>query len=161
MSAPPPAPLQPLRVVLDSNCRMPAGARILQPPGQVLLLHKPGAHPAPSLGAECLAVSEEAKGLSLDATLDLLAAREINEVHVEAGARLNGSWLTSGRVDELLIYQAPRLIGPGLACADLPAPLPLDDTQRWRWHEVQPVGDDLRLRLRPPHPPTKGNRASP
>ncbi len=156
-----PTSLQPLRVVLDSQARTPPTARILLPPGQVLLLHAEGAHPVAALNAECRAIPRRKLGLDLEAVLAHLAEREINELHVEAGARLNGSWLAAGRVDELLIYQAPRLIGPGRACADLAAPLPLDEAHRWRWHEVQPIGTDLRLRLRSPHPSAKGNRASP
>lgn len=144
-----PTQIQPLRVVLDRDLRLPAGSRLLAPPGQVLVLHGPAA-PARELGAEQQAVSLGADGrLDLNAVLDLLGQCQVNELHVEAGATLNGSWLAQGLVDELLIYQAPRVIGPGRPCASLPTPTPLDEASRWHWHEVQPVGDDLRLRLRP------------
>jgi diaminohydroxyphosphoribosylaminopyrimidine deaminase/5-amino-6-(5-phosphoribosylamino)uracil reductase len=138
---------QPLRVVLDTHARLPVQAKLLAPPGQVLHVHGPAAtspqpHWVAPLGAD--------GRMDLSAVLDELGRRGINELHLEAGARLNGAWLAAGLVDELLIYQAPKLLGQGQGVAQLPTPLPFDDGQRWHWLDVLPFGSDLRMRLRRP-----------
>jgi diaminohydroxyphosphoribosylaminopyrimidine deaminase/5-amino-6-(5-phosphoribosylamino)uracil reductase len=74
---------------------------------------------------------------------------QINEVHVEAGAMLNGALLQAGLIDELLMYVAPRVIGSGFSVANFGAHAALDDLMQaghWRWLETQQVGNDLRLR---------------
>jgi diaminohydroxyphosphoribosylaminopyrimidine deaminase/5-amino-6-(5-phosphoribosylamino)uracil reductase len=145
---------QPLRVLLDRDLRLPASAKLLGPPGELLILHGPGASGQPGLPESGARLAELPLGsderLDLHAALAHLGQLGINELHVEAGATLNGSWLAQDLVDELLIYLAPRVLGQGLGCAQLPLPAPLTDAQRWRWHEIQPIGDDLRLRLRRP-----------
>ncbi len=77
-----------------------------------------------------------------------LAAREINELHVEAGFRLNGSLLREGCVDELLVYLAPSVIGDARGMFDLPAPENLEARLRLRFHSIDRVGDDLRVLAR-------------
>ncbi len=142
-----PTARQPLRVVLDTQARLPSTARLLAPPGEVLHIHGPGVQSAhPSWAAPLDATGH----VDAAAVLAELGRRGINELHVEAGGRLNGAWLTARLVDELLIYLAPKLLGQGLGVASLPMPLPLDDAQRWRWMDVQALGGDLRLRLRRP-----------
>ena len=74
---------------------------------------------------------------------------QVNEVHVEAGAMLNGALLQAGLIDELLMYVAPRVIGSGFSVANFGAHAALDDLMQvghWRWLETQQVGNDLRLR---------------
>ncbi|MFT7773229.1 bifunctional diaminohydroxyphosphoribosylaminopyrimidine deaminase/5-amino-6-(5-phosphoribosylamino)uracil reductase RibD [Roseateles sp.] len=124
-----PTDRQPLRIVLDPQGRMPPDARLLQPPGETRVVG-PGRAVLPTLLAE-------------------LGSQGINELHVEAGPTLSGAFLDAGLVDELLVYQAPMLIGEGRPLAAL-APLPgLDQARRWQLVEATPVGQDLRLRLRP------------
>ena len=94
-----------------------------------------------------LLLPDRAGRADIDALLVLLAAREVNEAHVEAGPTLNGALLAGGLVDELLVYQAPLLIGPGHTLATLPALTRLLDAPRFRIAEVAPCGGDLRLRL--------------
>ena len=79
-----------------------------------------------------------------------LARREINELHVEAGEKLNGSLLREGLVDELLVYVAPRLLGPGRGMAALGPLASLAESLDFEFVDVERVGADLRLRLRPP-----------
>lgn len=122
-------PRQPLRLVLDPRGRMPATARILQPPGEVRVVG-PGRADLPALLAD-------------------LGAQGINELHVEAGPTLSGAFLDAGLVDELLVYHAPMLIGHGRPLAELSPLAQLADAQRWRLVEATPIGQDLRLRLRP------------
>jgi diaminohydroxyphosphoribosylaminopyrimidine deaminase/5-amino-6-(5-phosphoribosylamino)uracil reductase len=79
-----------------------------------------------------------------------LARREVNELHVEAGAVLNGAVIACGMLDELLLYLAPSLLGPG---ADMAQWGPLTDlAQRvpLAFHDVVPVGGDLRVLARVP-----------
>lgn len=124
-----PTARQPLRLVLDPQGRMPSSARILQPPGETRVIG-PGRADLPSLMTE-------------------LGAQGINELHVEAGPTLSGAFLDAALVDELLVYQAPLLIGQGRPLADLAPLAGLDSARRWQWVEATPVGADLRLRLRP------------
>ncbi|WP_457352679.1 bifunctional diaminohydroxyphosphoribosylaminopyrimidine deaminase/5-amino-6-(5-phosphoribosylamino)uracil reductase RibD [Roseateles sp. P5_D6] len=124
-----PTARQPLRIVLDPQGRMPGGARILQPPGEARVIG-PGR-------------------ANLAALLTELGAQGINELHVEAGPTLSGAFLDAGLVDELLIYQAPMLIGEGRPLAALSPLAELGDARRWRLIEATPIGPDLRLRLRP------------
>lgn len=146
-----PTRLQPLRVVLDSTLRMPTGARLLLPPGKSLIVGGKGEPERRAAleaqGAEVLLLPDRAGRADIDALLVLLAAREVNEAHVEAGPTLNGALLAGGLVDELLVYQAPLLIGPGHTLATLPALTRLLDAPRFRIAEVAPCGGDLRLRL--------------
>ena len=146
-----PTARQPMRIVLDSSLRMPAAARILQPPGQVLVATLPGVTPPPGWRAdiEWLTLPAGPGGLDLAALLETLARQHpLNELHVEAGATLTGAFLRSGLVDELLLYLAPRLLGPGRPLADWPALQALDGSVDLRFHDVTQVGEDLRIRAR-------------
>jgi diaminohydroxyphosphoribosylaminopyrimidine deaminase / 5-amino-6-(5-phosphoribosylamino)uracil reductase len=77
-----------------------------------------------------------------------LAQRGVNELHVEAGHKLNGSFLRAGLVDELLVYLAPKLMGTGAGLAALGPFTQMDQALNWRFVETGRVGDDLRLRMR-------------
>jgi diaminohydroxyphosphoribosylaminopyrimidine deaminase/5-amino-6-(5-phosphoribosylamino)uracil reductase len=119
---------QPQRLVLDPQGRMPSSARILQAPGEARVIG-PGRS-------------------DLAALLVELGAQGINELHVEAGPTLSGAFLDAGLVDELLVYQAPLLIGEGRPLAALSPLAELGDARRWRLVEATSIGQDLRLRLR-------------
>jgi len=135
---------QPLRVVLDSDLRTPAQAKVLQGDGETLLLHREGAAPAGGASFEALPAAPGG-GLDLQAMVHALAARAVNEILVESGPRLAGALLAAGLVDELIVYQAPCLLGSaGRPLVELPlarmadkVPLALTDQRR--------VGDDWRL----------------
>ncbi|MEN9888925.1 MAG: Riboflavin biosynthesis protein RibD, partial [Pseudomonadota bacterium] len=86
--------------------------------------------------------------VDLAALLRDLAQREVNELHVEAGFKLNGSFMREGLVDEWLLYLAPRWLGPGQGMANLPALTQLGGALALRYHAVDRVGEDLRLLLR-------------
>ncbi len=145
---------QPLRIVLDSTWSLPLSSRLLQPPGRVLVV---GAAPdagriaaLQQLGAETLALPGPLGRVDLSALLAHLAHQGVNELHVEAGARLNAAWLQGGHVDEVLAYVAPMLIGPGAGLADWEALTTLSQAVRLRFIDCQMVGDDLRVRARAP-----------
>lgn len=154
-------PRQPLRVVLDSHWRTPLAARLWDAPGEASVyglgadhLDEPARRRRQALadaGRALFDLPADAAGRCVDlaALLADLARRGVNELHVEAGARLNAAFIAAGLVDEYLFYLAPKLIGPGRALADL-APLgDLADAVALRFHEVQQVGEDLRVRARP------------
>jgi len=146
-------PRQPLRVVLDSNWRMPPQSRMVQPPGQTLVygLDQPGSESARQAlvaqGAQVRVLPSDASGLRLDlgAVMADLAQMGINEVHVEAGARLNGALISGDWVDEFLLYLAPKLIGPGRGLAALSPLGRVADALTLQFKDVQLVGEDLRV----------------
>jgi diaminohydroxyphosphoribosylaminopyrimidine deaminase/5-amino-6-(5-phosphoribosylamino)uracil reductase len=141
----------PLRVVLDRRLRTPASARVLDGAAPTLLLHAREAAPDSRFDrVECMAVAASASGVDAGAVLALLAARGINEVQVEAGPILSGALLAAGRVDELLLYLAPCLLGDaGRPLLNLPPLTDLAARWRLRLRDRRAVGDDLRLLLRP------------
>lgn len=149
------APRQPLRVLLDSRLRLPDGARLLAVPQELRVYAADAATPrAQALRGRGVAVvaAPGARGrLDLPAVLaDLATAAQVNELHVEAGAELNGAFIAAGLVDEYLVYLAPKLLGQGRGMWQLPAPAGLDQALTLRWAEVRQAGADLRLLLREP-----------
>jgi len=146
-------PRQPLRVIVDSRLETPATARILAPPGKVLIYcaqaHGDRQAAFESLGAD-VAVATNANGkVDLSAMLTDLARRGINELHVEAGHKLNGSFVREGLVDEFLIYMAPKLLGTGRELAAFGPLTALEDSLELRYGSVTHIGSDLRILARP------------
>lgn len=150
-----PTQQQPLRVVVDARLDIKASARLLQPPGSALVYTASGdAARAAALAAPLVEVARlpaDTRGkVDLAAMLADLSRREINELHVEAGEKLNGSLLREGLVDELLVYVAPRLFGSGRGMAALVPLASLAESLDFEFVDIDRVGADLRLRLRPP-----------
>ena len=146
---------QPLRVVVDSKLEIASSARLLQPPGAALIYTasvdaaRIAALAAPHIEVARLPANAQGK-TDLAAMLVDLARREINELHVEAGEKLNGSLLREGLVDELLVYIAPRLLGPGRGIAAIGPLTSLAESLDFEIVDIERIGPDLRLRLRPP-----------
>jgi len=150
-----PTACQPLRVVVDSRLEISRAARVLQAPGRALVYAATDdAARAAALSSDTVEVARvpaDAHGKTdLAALLADLARREVNELHVEAGENLNGSLLRAGLVDELLVYIAPRLLGPGRGIAAIGPLASLSDSLDFEIVDVERAGTDLRLRLRPP-----------
>lgn len=144
----------PLRVVLDRALRTPEGAHLLDGSAPTLVVHGSAVAPDRRFAAvDCAVAPENEAGLDLDAVMKLLAAREINELHVEAGPTLGGTLFAAGLVDELLLYVAPLFLGDQ-ARPLLALPRLTDMSRRWEWDVMdrRAVGDDLRMRLRPRPP---------
>lgn len=144
---------QPLRVVLDSHLRLPPAARLVQVPGRCLVLtaarDRRRIDALQGRGAEVVVIGRGPGGVDLGETLELLAAREVNEVHVEAGPGLVGRLLEEGLVDEMVVYVAPLLLGDaGRGLATLPGIRRMGDRLELRLEAVRQVGRDLRLQLR-------------
>ncbi len=143
---------QPLRVVLDSGFTTPPTARLLRGPGRTLVVgaRNEGLRMARlrAAGAELLLLANDQDRVDLPALLSKLATDGVNELHVEAGATLNAALLQTGLVDELLVYLAPKLLGPGRDIAALPALQQLSQAIALRFEDVYRVGDDVCLRAR-------------
>ena len=148
-------PRQPLLVICDSQLRTPLTAQLWSVAGRrVLIAHavRDEAREAAlcEKGAELLhlpaAGDSTGENVDLPALLRVLAARECNEIHLEAGARLSGAFLAADLVDELLLYQAPVLLGEGRPIAALGPLDSLAQGTRLRWRQRKDVGDDVRLR---------------
>ena len=140
----------PLRVVLDPGLATIARGKVRDGSAPTLYLHGPEIKPPQNLEVQRAAVPVVAGRFDLEAVLQLLAAREINEVHVEAGATLAGAFLAAGLVDELLLYVAPVLLGDqarplfsGLSIAAMAERVKLQLV------DARSVGEDQRLLLRP------------
>jgi len=147
---------QPLRVIVDSRLETPPGARMVDPPGAVLVYAAidDAARRAAleQRGAEVALLPPRSGKVDLAAMVEDLGKRGINELHVEAGEKLNASLLAAGLVDELLVYVAPRLVGSGRGLAALAPIARLDDALAFAFADVERVGTDLRLLLRPAPP---------
>jgi diaminohydroxyphosphoribosylaminopyrimidine deaminase/5-amino-6-(5-phosphoribosylamino)uracil reductase len=141
-------PRQPLRVVVDSRLEIPDTARILE--GGDALVFCGTDRPRRVPGAEVLALPNERGKVDLEAMLRELARRGVNELHVEAGFRLNGSLVKERCVDEFLIYLNPSFLGDGAqGMLDLPAFGALAERLKLRLRSVERVGEDLRVLARP------------
>ncbi len=144
---------QPLRVVVDSKLQMPPAAKMLGLPGRTLVATvAEDADRRARLeraGAEVLVLPKDAAGrVDLAALLEALGQREINEVLVEAGARLNGALAEDRLVDEWVIYLAPSLLGDtGRGLFHLPGVRTLADRIELEFKEICRIGPDLRIRL--------------
>lgn len=146
--------LQPARIILDSNQRMPVHARLLKLPGRNLVLTLEGkrAEALQDAGAEVHGLPADERGrLDLKSVFELLGKLEFNEILVEAGPTLNGSLMQSGFVDEWLIYMAPCILGDsGRGLFHLPGLDKMADRIDLKLIETRQLGRDLRLKYRKP-----------
>jgi diaminohydroxyphosphoribosylaminopyrimidine deaminase/5-amino-6-(5-phosphoribosylamino)uracil reductase len=146
--------VQPLRVVIDSHLRVSAASHVFDGPGTALVY----CAQAPALaadalhrrGVEVIELGAADGRVDLPAVLSNLARRGVNELHVEGGERLNAAFFAADLVDELLLYFAPRLVGPGRSIAALPELAQLADAPALRFISAALCGPDLRLVARPP-----------
>ena len=145
--------LQPLRVVVDSQLGLPLEAKLLCRPGKTLVVTTiEDANRRAQLefrGAEVLVLDSTNGRVDLPSLLSELARRGINELHTEAGSRLNAALIGEDLVDELLIYLAPTLLGAGRPMAAFGALDGLDDAPRFAYRDFALLGEDLRVMARP------------
>jgi len=150
-------PRQPHLVVVDSRLQTPPQAKIFDVPDRKVWIYAAGrdeakARALEARGATITVLANAGGKVDLAAMLHDLAAREINELHVEAGHKLNGSLIREGWVDEFLVYLAPKFLGDGLDMASHPfaggpltalsGALPLD------FRSVDRFGPDIRILAR-------------
>jgi diaminohydroxyphosphoribosylaminopyrimidine deaminase/5-amino-6-(5-phosphoribosylamino)uracil reductase len=138
-------PRQPLRVIVDSKLETPPQARILQ--GQKVLIFSATHGSLPN--AEVVHLPNASRKVDLPPMLAELARRGVNELHVEAGSRLNASLLREGCVDEFLIYLNPSFLGDtAQGMFDLPGFDSLEKRPKLKLLAAERVGEDLRLLAR-------------
>ncbi|HUL93010.1 MAG TPA: bifunctional diaminohydroxyphosphoribosylaminopyrimidine deaminase/5-amino-6-(5-phosphoribosylamino)uracil reductase RibD [Burkholderiales bacterium] len=145
-------PRQPLRIVVDSRFETPPSARVLKE-GKTLIAgavrESKRIAALEKAGAETVIIPNDRGKVELFKLMEALARRELNEIHVEGGAKLNGSLLQAGVVDELLVYLAPSVIGDsGRGMFDLPEPTELSASTALKIREVERMGEDLRILAR-------------
>ncbi len=147
-------PRQPLRVVVDNNLAIPTTAAMLQRGDGVLVAtastDEDRLEAVRATGAEVVQLNTARGRVALPRLFEALAAREINEVTVEAGQTLNGALLAAGLVDELVVYYNARIIGSsGRGMFVSPALASMDEAPGFAIHDVRMFGGDLRVVLRP------------
>lgn len=142
---------QPLRVILDSSARIPEQAKLLSLPGRTLIVSCVDAPAFISAykHVEWLTLAAHNGAIDLPRLLQELACRECNEVLVETGATLAGAFMAAELVDELVLYQAMKLLGSNARPMFL---LPLDkmsQQKQFKLIDSRVLGDDVRLTLIP------------
>jgi len=138
-------PRQPLRVIVDSRLEISPQAKVLE--GGALIFS--GIADTKKLHAEVISLPNKDGKVELPGMLEELARRGINELHVEAGFRLNGSLLREGCVDELLIYLNPSLLGDeAQGMVSLPGFPSLDERTKMKIASLDRIGDDIRILAR-------------
>jgi len=147
------APRQPLRVIVDSHLSTPPDARLFQTGGEVLVVTVSDDADAQDTlrkaGAQVIRVPAHHGRVSLEALMDHLVMREVNEVLLETGATLHGAMLEAGLVDEILVYLAPAVMGD--ASRGMFKMTPLEDLSgkiMLEWTDIRRIGPDVRLTAR-------------
>ncbi|HEY8606704.1 MAG TPA: bifunctional diaminohydroxyphosphoribosylaminopyrimidine deaminase/5-amino-6-(5-phosphoribosylamino)uracil reductase RibD [Noviherbaspirillum sp.] len=144
-------PRQPLRIVVDSELQIDPAARVLTGGHCLVIGARENTEKQARLraqGAEVVLLPNAHGKVDLPALLKELGRREINELHVEAGFKLNGSLIRENCVDELLVYLAPSLLGDAQRMFALPAPETLAQRRQLAFHEIKQIGADLRILAR-------------
>jgi diaminohydroxyphosphoribosylaminopyrimidine deaminase / 5-amino-6-(5-phosphoribosylamino)uracil reductase len=142
---------QPLRIVVDSNARTPAAARVLDDAAPTLIAVADDADASHLEGrAEIVRLPRVDAGLDLELLLKALSERGVRAILLEGGPTLAGSFLAAGLIDRVVAYIAPVLIGgggkPALAG---PGALNIADAKRFQLQDVVRIGPDVRLTATP------------
>ena len=146
-------------VIVDSRLETPLDARLFEhskpnspTPRQVWIyaaIDNPAKRAAlEAIGARVTLLPNPDGKVDLNALLHDLARREVNELHVEAGHKLNGSLLREACVDEFLVYLAPQMLGSGRGMAQWGPLDNLSQALRLEFTETQLIGKDLRVLAR-------------
>lgn len=145
-------PRQPHAVIIDSNLETPLDAHILGAARACFIYasaqNDEKKEALEARGVTVIYLPDPHGKVDLQAMLRDLAQREVNEVHVEAGHKLNGSFIRAGLVDELLVYVAPKLLGVGQGMASFGPLESLLDATQLQFMSAEMIGDDLRIRAR-------------
>ncbi|GGM67725.1 hypothetical protein GCM10012275_42890 [Longimycelium tulufanense] len=141
---------QPYRVIVDSNARTPADARVLDDAAPTLIAVAEDADASHLEGrCELLRIPRSERGLRLDALLKALFEHDVRGMFLEGGPTLAGSFVAAGLVDRVITYIAPALLGagkPGLLDAGITT---MADILRLETVRVDPSGPDIRIIARP------------
>jgi diaminohydroxyphosphoribosylaminopyrimidine deaminase/5-amino-6-(5-phosphoribosylamino)uracil reductase len=149
---------QPWRIIVDSKLETPPAAKILNNIEQSGVIIVCASLDSPEMqqkaqafterGIEVIAMANPSGKVDLPKLFTYLAKeREMNEIHIESGFKLNGSLLRENCVDELLLYYGPFLMGDGIGMANISPLNSLNDKEQWKVIDHSLFGPDLRLRL--------------
>lgn len=140
-------PRQPLRVVVDRHAQTPREAKVLR--GGALVVTADARNPAWPEEVEHVPLPDPQGRVDLHAMMHMLGRRGLNEVHVEAGARLNAALLDAGLVDEIVAYVAPSVLGdPAYGFAQFIMPRTLEQRTPLAFESIDRIGVDVRIRAR-------------
>ena len=147
------APIQPLRVIVDSWLRTPPTAAVLQEPGRTLIACvdrcEAKANALENAGAEILLLPASHGRVDLHALVKALAAREVNEILVETGGQLAGAFVQEGLVDEWICYLAPKLMGSeARPVLTLPNIHTMQQAHNLQLTDLRQIGQDIRMTYR-------------
>ncbi|WP_299079431.1 bifunctional diaminohydroxyphosphoribosylaminopyrimidine deaminase/5-amino-6-(5-phosphoribosylamino)uracil reductase RibD [uncultured Paraglaciecola sp.] len=149
---------QPLRILLDGRNQLPPSLKCLQPmqanlAGNVLLVNgHTSEHQFPEHVSQWQAPFKGNK-LDLVTVMNKLAEMQLNHIWVEAGAKLSGALLENNLIDELILYQAPKLIGgSGQNLFDTQPLVAMEKVPELRWSDVRQVGKDIKMTALFNHP---------
>ncbi len=142
--------IQPVRVVVDSQLRMPCTAKLFQQEGETwVFTHNDNATAIKALesaGARVFVSPARQGRIDLSALLKTLAEQQINEVMIEAGTTLNGALLQAGLIDEWIWYMAPKIMGDSARGAfHLPGLMNMTDSVVMDISDVRRIGQDWRI----------------
>ncbi|MFT5113350.1 MAG: diaminohydroxyphosphoribosylaminopyrimidine deaminase [Parasphingorhabdus sp.] len=139
--------VQPMRVVLDSNLRTPVESKLFSNPGRVVLVSRDvtvGHH----ADAEVLRMPSATTGIDLEGLLTWLAEQQCNDIMVEAGPRLCGSFLAQQLVDEIVLFLAPKFLGiGGQGLLQLSRHLNLAEAIEFETDSCEQVENDVMIKL--------------
>jgi diaminohydroxyphosphoribosylaminopyrimidine deaminase/5-amino-6-(5-phosphoribosylamino)uracil reductase len=142
---------QPARVVVDSRLDISPAARVLGPGTVIAAARRDDSRIAAlrDRGADVMVLPNASGKVDLAALMTELGARGMNEVHIEAGHKLNGSLLRENLVDELLVYLAPQILGDtARGMFHLPELTELSQRHELELRDVRPIGGDVRVLAR-------------
>ena len=145
--------VQPIRVILDSQLRMPLTAKMLDLEGETWVLtcsdNQQKKTDLKDVGYQVFQLNGEDGKLDLEGVMTFLGQQQVNTVLVEAGAILNGALLNANRVDEWVIYMAPCILGDeGRGLFHLPDLQKMSNKKQLNMMSVRHVGSDLKLILK-------------
>ena len=142
-------PRQPLKVVVDSHLEIPINAKVLHGDGELIFTASTSEEKIIALskaGARPVVLPDEKGNVALAKMMQMLATLEINEVLIEAGSKLNGSFIKARLVDELVIYLAPHLLGnTAMGMLHLPELTNLSEKHELKIQDLRMVGQDIRI----------------
>ncbi|WP_096618644.1 bifunctional diaminohydroxyphosphoribosylaminopyrimidine deaminase/5-amino-6-(5-phosphoribosylamino)uracil reductase RibD [Candidatus Enterovibrio altilux] len=139
---------QPVCVILDSKGMVPSTSRLFSFPGKKIILTANPAVLFTQKNIEIVVIPKASNGLDLNVAFRVLASKGINHIWVEAGPTLAGSLLTEELVDELIVYQAPKLMGSdSRALVNLVGYTEMEQVLTFSLTDVCQIGSDIRLRM--------------
>ena len=143
---------QPLRIIIDSQLKIPTTAKVLRGEGELIFTttdNKERISALKEAGARPIILPNEKGKIDLAGLMQILADFEINELLVEAGNRLSSAFIREGLVDELIIYLAPHLIGNrAMGMLQLPELTDLSEKYNLKIKDLRMVGEDIRIMSR-------------